>query len=674
MNHRLFCNRRAQPRIKRSSILLLLWFTAGMLGPVRSAAADAPQWMRAVVSAPLPAHDDKTDAVLLYSETAVSVQSADKIKTLERRVYKILRPGGRGYGEVGIYFNSHRRITALRGWCIPAQGKDYEVKDKDALEMSVPKVEGSELISDVKYKIITIPASDPGNVIGYEYEAEEQPLLLQDSWEFQTEVPVRESHYSLLLPPGWEYKAMWLNYVEVKPAQAGTPTWTVTDVKAVRREEDMPPISGVTGQMIVSFFPSGGTAVNGFSNWQQMGNWYQSLVSGRKDPSPELKQKVVALTSSSPNQLEKMRALARFVQHDVRYVAIELGIGGWQPHPAPEIFAHRYGDCKDKATLMGSMLHEIGIESYYAHINTERGAITPATPAYRGFNHTIIAIKLPEGLNDPSLSATLDVPKVGKVLFFDPTDDLTPFGSISGALQQNYSLLVMPEGGQLIELPTLPSSLNGIRRVGKLNLAADGKLTGTVSETRIGDRAASERYAWRSVTNANQRIKPIENLLSSSLSTFVIMKANAVNIEHTDLPFGFEYTFESDNYARNAGNLLLVRPRVLGSKARAVMETKEARQFPIEFDGPVKDTDSFEITLPPGYVVDDVPPPVDADFGFASYHSKTESKGSVLSYTRSFEIKDLSVPVDKAAELKKFYRIIASDERNTAVLKPAGNQ
>jgi hypothetical protein len=214
--------------------------------------------------------------------------------------------------------------------------------------------------------------------------------------------------------------------------------------------------------------------------------------------------------------------------------------------------------------------------------------------------------------------------------------------------------------------------MNGIRRVAKLNLDVNGKLTGSVAETRIGDRAWSQRYALRTVTNANERIKPIENLLSGSLSTFVITKANAVNIEHTDLPFGFEYTFEAENYAKNAGNLLLVRPRVLGSKSSSLLETKDARQFPIEFEGPIKDTDAFEITLPAGYVVDDMPPPVDAEFGFASYHSKTETKGSVLTYTRSFEIKELSVPVDKAADLKKFYRIIASDERNTAVLKPAG--
>ena len=81
--------------------------------------------------------------------------------------------------------------------------------------------------------------------------------------------------------------------------------------------------------------------------------------------------------------------------------------------------------------------------------------------------------------------------------------------------------------------------------------------------------------------------------------------------------------------------------------------------------------DAFEIVMPPGYEVDDVPPPVDADFGFASYHSKTEVKGNVIGYTRSFEVKELSVPVSRAEELKKLYRIIASDERNTAVLKPS---
>jgi len=83
----------------------------------------------------------------------------------------------------------------------------------------------------------------------------------------------------------------------------------------------------------------------------------------------------------------------------------------------------------------------------------------------------------------------------------------------------------------------------------------------------------------------------------------------------------------------------------------------------------VRDTDTFEIALPAGYEVDDLPPPVDADYSFASYHSKTEANGDAIRYTRTFEIKELSVPVSRAGDLKAFYRTIASDERNTVVLK-----
>ena len=93
--------------------------------------------------------------------------------------------------------------------------------------------------------------------------------------------------------------------------------------------------------------------------------------------------------------------------------------------------------------------------------------------------------------------------------------------------------------------------------------------------------------------------------------------------------------------------------------------------FPLEFDGTSRDTDSFGIALPAGYEVEELPPPMDVYYSFGSYHSKTEASGQMLHYTRSVEIKELSVPVSKMDELKKFYRMIASDERNTAVLKPA---
>ena len=673
MKNKLSCSLAEQlPVIEWRRVLLFCAVVCVLAAPRGAQAGDAPSWMHAAASAPMPAHDDKTDAVLLYSEQTVSVQSIDKIKTHVRMVYKILRPSGRDYGVAAVSFNSHRKVSGLRGWCIPAQGKDYEVKDKEAFEVALPKIAGSELISDVKEKLLQIPAPDPGSIVGYEYEQDEQPMVLQDVWMFQREVPGRELHYSLQLPSGWEYKASWINYSEVKPTQSGNNQWdwVVSDVKEIRKEAEMPPIYGVAGHMIVSFFPPGGASANGFASWQEMGNWYLKLTNGRRDTSPQISQQVATLTATTPTSLEKMKALAQFVQHDIRYVAIELGIGGFQPHAASDVFVHHYGDCKDKATLLSSMLSQVGVESFYVMINSERGSVTPQVPANVGaFNHAILAIKLPPNVSDPSLVATIQHPRLGPLLYFDPTNELTPFGEIGGYLQANYGLLVTPEGGELVELPEQPSAMNSIQRTGKLTLDPLGTLKGDVSETRLGDRASSERWRLHNVTKSSDQIKPIEDLLAGSLSLFSITHASIENLNHTDQPFGFHYSFEAHNYAKNAGGLLLVRPRVLGVKSSALLETKESRKFPIEFDGPSRDTDTFEIAIPAGYVVDDIPPAVDADYSFASYHAKTEVNGNLIHYSRTLEVKELTVPVSHAEDLKKFYRIIAGDERNTVVLK-----
>ncbi len=677
MSNRLFCcpDQRPLPTRRQNLLasLLLLGCALVCVPWARATSNNAPDWMHAQVNAPLPPHDEKTSAVLLYSEKRVDVISADKIKIRVREVYKILRPAGRNRGIVKARFNLPSKVTSMHGWCIPTQGKDYTVEDKEAVEVSLDEIEGSDLINDVKMKLLRIPAADPGNFVGFEYEIEENPLLLQDIWAFQQEDPAREEHFFLCLPLGWEYKASWINYPEAQPTRFGDNEWewVIQNVKGVREEKEMPPFYGVVGHMIISFFPSSGHAPGAFANWKEMGDWYLNLARGRRDPSPEIKQKVAALTASAPAPLDKMKAIASFVQSDVRYVSIQLGIGGFQPHPANDIFNHRYGDCKDKATLMSSMLHEIGVESYYVLINTERGSVTPETPAYAAFDHVVLAIRLPAGISSSSLVATMQHPTLGRLLFFDPTSELNPFGSIGGYLQSNFGLLVTSDGGELVLLPQMPATTSGIRRSAIFTLSASGILQGDVEEFRFGDRARAQRYVLRSVTQDKDKIKPIESLLAGSLSSFQIQKASVLNFQQNDLPFGYRYSFTAENYAKHVGDLLAVRPRVLGTKSSALLEIKEPRIFPVEFSGPEKDTDTFEITLPPGYEVDDLPAPVDADFGFASYHSKSEVRGNVIHYTRTFEIKELSVPASRAEELKRFYRIIASDERDTAVLRTA---
>jgi len=96
---------------------------------VDSARADAPPWLHGLVNAPLPAHDEKTDAIILYSEDTVAVLSAEKVKETMRVAYKILRPGGQDHGFVAVSFNPYRKVTSMRlvhpgtGQGLRSQGK-----------------------------------------------------------------------------------------------------------------------------------------------------------------------------------------------------------------------------------------------------------------------------------------------------------------------------------------------------------------------------------------------------------------------------------------------------------------------------------------------------------------------------------------------------------------------
>ncbi len=217
--------------------------------------------------------------------------------------------------------------------------------------------------------------------------------------------------------------------------------------------------------------------------------------------------------------------MAAFVQSNIRYVAIELGIGGFQPHAASEVFTQRFGDCKDKATLLSAMLHEAGIESYYVLVNSRRGSITDKTPPHDAFDHVILAIQIPADLRDPSLQATVAHPRLGRLLYFDPTDEYTPVGSLSGYLQAGFGLLVTPDGGELLQLPVLPAGSNSVNRTVRLTLDASGTVRGDVKEIMLGDAAATERARLHATYHDTDVIKRVETLLSQSLATFQIEKA-----------------------------------------------------------------------------------------------------------------------------------------------------
>jgi len=649
-------------------ILALLSLLAGS----QANAADAPDWLHALVNAALPAHEETTNAVLLYSEDVATVRPDGRLRTHTRKAYRILRPDGQRLADVALIFDSQSPITAIHGWCIPPGGKDLVVKDKDTVETALPGIANGYLVSDLRAKVMHIPGAVPGSIIGYEVERDRPPYVLNDDWDPQDTIPVREARYTLELPVGWTQTATWLNHSDVTAVESTQGAihrwqWVLTDLPAVNIEERMPPWKGIAAHMVVSVAQAN-AQTSGWTNWRDLGNWYLRLSANRSDPSPGIRDKVATLTAPATTSLAKIQAVAHFVQSDIRYVAIELGIGGYQPHAAAETFSHRYGDCKDKVTLLSSMLQLLGVDSFPVVINTARGVVSAATPANLYFDHVILAIRLPANVEDTRLLATVVHPKLGKLLFFDPTDTLTPLGQLTGALQSNYGLLVLPDASEVIRVPQLAADTSGIRRTASMVLDEKGMLSGEVNEVRFGDAARYERGELSSMPLDTDRIKPVESRVATSISTFRIVKAAVGNVDALELPFVWHYTLEAEHYARATGNLLLVRPRIVGSMARGFLETREPRRHAIEFEGPVRSTDTFDIELPANCKVEELPPPVNADLGFVSYSSKTELVGGKLRYSRSFEIKQLSVPADKAIELRDLYRRISDDERRTAVL------
>ncbi|MES1195480.1 MAG: DUF3857 domain-containing protein [Steroidobacter sp.] len=631
------------------------------------AADRAPDWMQALKSVPVPEHRDKDDAVCMYSERVLTVKPNGKMTTFVREAYKILRPDS-PHAVVRIPFDDQTRIDDLHAWSIPTQGKDYAVKDRDAA--IIAGGDGSVLVSDDKVKVLTIPGADPGALIGYEYEQEERPYFQEDLWMPQDTIAVREANYTLQLPAKWSYKSIWRNGTAIEPVSIGENRWkwVVHDLKAIHSEDDMPPLNALALQLIIRLVPVEGQG-RVVDSWRDLGNWYTALTDGRRTATPAIKQQVSQLLSSQTTLSGKMQALAGFAQGDVRYVAISLGIGGLQPHFAGDVFSNRYGDCKDKVTLLSAMLKETGIDSYYVIVNDEHDVVAADTPPSTSlFDHAIIAIQLPATFKDPKLLSIINHPVLGNLLIFDPTNPFIPFGELPGYLQGNFAMLVRPEGTELVKLPIQASSTNGILRTARFTLNDKGTLAGDVTERYLGEVSSDNRASLQKISADTEKTKFLERKLANALASFKVSDFKINNQMDIYQPLEYKYSFEAEKYAKFTGDMLIVRPRILGGKSSALLEGEEKRENPVQFVSPQKDTDEFIVTLPAGYVIDDLPAPVDIEYPFGSYHSKTTVAGNTLRYTRAFEIRQFTVPLDKLDDLKMFYQQIYRDERANAVL------
>ena len=662
------------PRITSLALAAGAAFTSLIWVPPSVLAADtAPDWLRAAAQEKVPEYDKDTDAIILLDETQTTVQNNGEIDSLHRVAIRLLRPEARNhYGGVTVPFDKDTKVSYVKAWTIESNGQAISMGDKDVIEQGYLN---DIMYTDERAKSLRFAEANPGNVVGYEYVQRNRPYMFEDDWWFQDRSPVLTARLVLQLPSGWEFTTSWFNYPQQEPQSAGSNryVWEVKNLAAIEKEPEMPPWEAVAGWAGVKYFPSDrALRAKSSGSWQDIGLWYVGLTQSSRIASPQIGQKVSELTSAIPDPLGKIRALTDYMQRNIRYYAVEIGIGGYQPHPAPEVFSHQYGDCKDKATLLSAMLSQIGVESYYVIVDTHRGVVHPNYPSL-DFNHVILAIRLPDAVQDASLYSIVHDPKLGRLLIFDPTNERVPLGYLPWYLQENYGLLIAPDGGELISLPLLPPPTNRLLRTAKFSLSPAGDLSGDVQEMEWGGPAAEERAKFLTA-QPSKRAEIFEYFLGNFLNNFTLTGASLGNLDKYDQTLSLNYKFVAPGYANAAGDLLFLRPRVLGDKSTEMLRLfteQKPRKYPIQFQEATRQDDVFDISLPAGYVVDGLPQPVQAECDYATYRSEIKVADGVLHYQRTFEIKDVLVPTEKLSSIRDFLQQIAADQQAGAMLRRA---
>jgi Domain of Unknown Function with PDB structure (DUF3857) len=623
-----------------------------------------PDWGLEAAKTHTPDYVKDASAVILYHEYIETIDSQGRAVERKREAIRILqRQGRRNTCEVS--YDVDEKINYFRVWTIAADEKQYQAKDTDFVEegdTSIPI-----MLSTRKARVAHPPAVDVGATVICESEELLEPYSQEKIWSFQSEIPIVFQALEIDLPPGHPHAQAWHNYKTVPPIEVAPNhwRWELKDTAALtlRDVPSRPDWDALAARMSVQW---GDAAVDGKDNqWRAIGQWVTTLEANRPDPSPEIITETQTLIARAPDFYTKLSRITDYIQKNISYFVVERGIGGLQANHATDIFRNRYGDCKDKTTLLISMLQVASIRAFYVPVDDRRGIVDPDFPSLIG-NHMIAAIEIPSDVQDPRLKAIVKANDGKRYLIFDPTDERTPVGNLPSELQGSYGTLAIGADSQIIALPVLEPEANGTEQKGSFTLSPDGTLTGAVDTSHSGPEGADFRMFLK-YTDDKERREYWEKYVASTLPGVTLNAFDFTQPAALDKPLEFHYKVTANQYAHQAGPLFLVRPRVVGSHAMPFDD--KPRYVPIDLGATGRWRDSFDITLPAGYVVDETPDPVDVDLDFASYHSTVSAKGNTLHYEREYVVRQVEIPADKADSFRKLERAILSDEKAAAVLK-----
>ncbi|MEZ4406139.1 MAG: DUF3857 domain-containing protein [Polyangiales bacterium] len=464
---------------------------------------------------------------------------------------------------------------------------------------------------------VTFPNLEPGDVVELRWRVDDVSTrnafadYFGDLELVQAGVPRARWRYVLRAPERRRF------FVHLQPLSDGrTPeaavsttdgvtahAWTVEGAPAVAPEEHAPGLTERGGYLHVSTY----------SDWESVGRWYWGLVRDQLVADDRLRNVVRDITRGATDDRAKVRAVYHWVLEHTRYVALEFGIHGFKPYAVPQVCTRGFGDCKDKASLIVTMLREAGVDASMVLLRTRpRGdvALSPASLAV--FDHAIAYV--------PSLD-----------LFLDGTAAHSGMDELPGGDQGAMALVVNQRGeARLVTTPVYTPDRNVTRARSEVTLAADGSATIHTQQEVRGPNAAGLRSLLEAPATRPERV---EDGLRELLPGVRVTNVTVGDLSDLEAPARLEYTATVPAFGSRQGDSLslrLVNPVNLTRR----YAPRSARTADVIVGVPSTYDEARELRLPAGATATELPAPVNLDGPFGRFEYSVEAQGNTLRVRR----------------------------------------
>ncbi len=538
----------------------------------------------------LPDEKDFPDdgAVIILDEGKMQIMGGNELPSSlfqRHRIIKILNTRGQRYANITIPYTSSSQVEKIQARTISPTG-EIEVVNKNNI-YDVTLYPRFIFYSDQRAKIFTMPAIEDGSVVEYHYQMRIRGRSLWPSWNFQDKVPVLKSRFTLSSPSEWEVNYKHYNIdleVVINEAPSGFPStykWETANVPALKSEFGMPSLNECVARLEV--------APLGMKSWDDVSLWYHELAEPQIKAGEQVKAIAKSITEDVADETEKLKKIYEWVRDHIRYVAVAIGIGGFQPHPAEQVLVNRYGDCKDMTTLLCSLAREIGIEAYEVIVSTwQNGVPDTSLPSPFHFNHAIAYC-----------------PSVGDSgVWMDATEKGCPFGNLPWYDQGMPVLVVGKEGkAEIITTPRVVAASNLMLFDWQVELDEIGAAT-IKGETQFKGALATEMREALVYASPNDHRRWLETYLAircvgAKLDSFHIFGFNPV-----EDPLTISYTFRTTTFALPQKGQMTFRPSHVLLFDLPDYFRSRYREHPIRFRYGVHEQLKLKMILPEKWLAD----------------------------------------------------------------------